>query len=332
VTTVSRALAGYGDVNEATRRLIAQEAQRQGYVPNLQARALQRQLAQTIGLVLPNGGPRFPNPFFEEFVSGIGSEATATGFDLLVSTAAGAESELDVYRRLVAGRRVDGLVLMRTCVHDARVAYLTTTGLPYVVFGRTESASDYVYIDVDGVAGQRALTEHLIGLGHRRIAYITPPLTLMFSRYRLHGYREAMAAARLPVDERLIVEGDLTERNGIDITRHIFEMTGHAHPTAIMTGNDSMAIGAMKAIRECGFQVGPDVAVGGYDDISSAEHLQPGLTTVRQPIFEIGQRLTRMLLEMIAGRRVTPSATLIDPELVIRGSTDPQRLPNEERR
>ncbi|MCC7210083.1 MAG: LacI family DNA-binding transcriptional regulator [Anaerolineae bacterium] len=332
VTTVSRALAGYGDVNEATRRLIMQEAQRQGYVPNQQARALQKQLTQTIGLVLPNGGPRFPNPFFEEFVSGIGSEATAVGFDLLVSTASGAESELDVYRRLVGGRRVDGLVLMRTWVRDARVAYLATTGLPYVVFGRTESADDYVYIDVDGVAGQRALTEHLIALGHRRIAYITPPLTLMFAKYRMQGYHDAMADAGLPLDERLVVEGDLTERDGKDIARRLLQQRDVAPPTAIMTGNDSMAIGAMKAIQECGLRVGEDVAVGGYDDVSSAEHLHPGLTTVRQPIFDIGQRLTRMLLELIAGRQVSARATLMRPELVIRGSTVPERIPDEERR
>ena len=99
-----------------------------------------------------------------------------------------------------------------------------------------------------------------------------------------------------------------------------------------MTGNNSMAIGAMKAIQECGLQVGVDIAVGGYDDISSAEHLHPGLTTVRQPIFDIGQRLTRMLLEMIAGQQVSARATLMRPELVIRGSTDSQRVPDVERR
>ena len=124
----------------------------------------------------------------------------------------------------MGGRRVDGLVLMRTWVRDARVAYLATTGLPYVVFGRTESASDYVYIDVDGVAGQRALTEHLLALGHRRIAYITPPLTLMFSKYRMQGYRDAMAGAGIAIDERLVAEGDLTERDGKDIARRMLQV------------------------------------------------------------------------------------------------------------
>src|SRR5215218_727717 len=162
VTTVSRALGGFDDVSEETRQRITDEAQRQGYEPNLQARLLQGQRSQTVGLVIPAYGPRFSDPFFSEFVAGVGNEAAVAGFDLLLSTHAPTPDEIDVYRRMVAGRRVDGLILARARIDDARIQYLSQTQMPFVVFGRTQSKLDYLYVDVDGVTGQAELTEHFI--------------------------------------------------------------------------------------------------------------------------------------------------------------------------
>jgi LacI family transcriptional regulator len=330
VTTVSRALGGFDDVNEDTRLLIVQEAARQGYQPNLQARLLQGQRSQTVGLIISTQGPRFADPFFSEVVAGIGSQAAAAGFDLLLGTHTPQVDELDAYRRLVTGRRVDGLVLMRVRSRDPRIDYLATTRLPFAAFGRTASSADYLHIDVDGVTGQAAMTQHLIDLGHKRIAYIAAPRDLMFSFYRLQGFRQTMQAARLPVDEALIVEGDLTESSGWALAHEL--LARNPMPTAIMTGNDSMAIGAMKAVHERGMRVGHDVAVGGYDDIPAAALLHPSLTTIHQPIFEIGQRLTQMLLDRIAGRDLASHAILITPELLVRESTDPAQSPNGKRR
>lgn len=330
VTTVSRALGGFDDVNEATRQRIVAEAQRLGYEPNQQARALQQQRTSTIGLILPGGGMRFADPFLGEFIAGIGGAATDAGFDILVSTPNAAQTELAAYKRMVAGRRVDGLVLMRIRSTDPRVEYLTKTHLPFALFGRTTSPSDYLYIDVDGIAGQAALTHHLIEIGHQHIAYITPPRKLTFTTYRLQGFEIAMQQRGVVIEERYVVEGDLTETSGRHIAHHLLDLT--PMPTAIMAGNDSMAIGIMKAIHERGLRVGRDVAVGGYDDIPAASHLHPSLTTIRQPIFEIGKQLTEMLLARIAGEEIAPSAVLITPELFVRESSAPNTQVNGNRR
>lgn len=323
ITTVSRALGGFDDVSEDTRQRILEEARRQGYKPNEQARALQRRRSQTLGLIVPSTGPRFPDPFFSEFVSGVGTAASAAGFDLLLSTHTPLEEELETYRRMVAGRRVDGLILMRARYADERIAYLSQTDMPFVVYGRTTSTDSYLYIDVDGVAGQQAITRHVIELGHQRIAYITAPQNLMFARFRLQGFQQAMQQADLPIDEELIVEGDLTERGGMALARHLLGLP--APPTAILTGNDSMAFGVMSAIQERGLQVGRDIAVGGFDDVPLAEHIHPGLTTIHQPIHEAGQRVTQIILRKISGQSVEDCTALITPELIIRASSGPRR-------
>lgn len=323
ITTVSRALGGFDDVNDHTRQVILQEAERQGYEPNLAARALQTQRSNTVGLITPLDGPRFPNPFFTEFVAGVGHTVGLAHFDLLLSTNVSHGSELDAYRRLIGGRRVDGMIVLRTRVDDERIQYLSRTGTPFVVFGRTENVDEYVFIDVDGEAGQAALTRHFIGLGHRRIAYLAPPSELMFARYRRHGFERAMQEAGLEVDQGLIIDTELTERAGAQAAKHLLDLDDP--PTAIMAGNDQMAFAVMGAVQERGLRVGQDIAVGGFDDVSSAEHIHPGLTTVHQPIFDIAQRCAATLLLLIAGVAITNRATLIEPELVIRASSGPPR-------
>lgn len=321
ITTVSRALAGYDDVNANTRQTIIDEAQRQGYEPNLNARLLQQQRTQTIGLIIPVGGARLPDPFFSEFVAGVSNQASTASYDLLLSTDQNEREEIDHYRRIVSRNRVDGLVLARIRRQDPRIDYLLGTQTPFVVFGRTDHADGYAYIDVDGIEGQAALTEHLISLGHTRIAYISAPSHLMFADYRMRGFERAMQQHNLPIDPALVLTGDLTEISGYERTRQLLKLA--SPPTAVMTGNDLMAFGVMSAIQSQGMRVGHDIAVGGFDDVPSSAHIHPGLTTVRQPIYEIGQQLTEMLLKLIAGQTVTDRAILLKPQLIIRASSDP---------
>lgn len=324
VTTVSRALGGYDDVNEATRRAILDEARKQGYTPNLNARLLQKQRTQTIGLIMPSTSPRLTDPFFNEFVAGIGSGAATAGYDLLLSTDMTDTTEMETYRRLVSRGRVDGMVLVRTRHNDPRIAYLLQTNLPFVVFGRTDATDKFTYIDMDGVAAQRLLTQHFIEYGHRCIAYIAPPAHLMFADYRIQGYRAALETQGIAFEPHLLLAGELTERSGREIAKHLFNLA--QPPTAIMTGNDLMAFGVMRTIQERGLRVGDDVAVGGFDDIPTSEHIHPGLTTIRQPIYETGQRLVTLLVQMMNGDTSPPRAILLEPELIIRASSGSQRV------
>lgn len=320
VTTVSRALADYDDVSPETKALVRRVAAELGYIPNISAQRLRRQRTDTLGLILPTFGPRFSDPFFSELLAGVGNEAAKHGYSLLVATRApGSEEELDAYRQKTQGRRVDGLIVVRTRREDPRIAFLAEQQFPFVAFGRTAQAYDFPYLDEDGELGMRLIVEHLVSRGHRRIAYLAPHPDLMFTSFRLQGFRQAMQTHDLPVEEDLIVYGDLTQRSGYELARQLLER--HNPPTAIAAGNDLMALGAMSAAQERGLKVGADVAVTGFDDIPPAEHSHPPLTTVHQPIYEIGRMACEMLIKILRGETLTDRHLLLQPALVVRAST-----------
>ncbi len=318
VTTVSRALHGYNDVSPETRALIVRVAQEMGYTPNRLAQRLQKQRTDTIGFILPTFGPRFSDPFFSEFLAGIGNAAGEAGYDLLVSTQPPGEKELDAYRQKVMGRQVDGFVVVRTRCHDPRIQYLKEVKAPFVAFGRTEDDLDYPFVDEDGAAGMRMLVEHLLRLGHRRIAYISPPLEFTFARDRLRGVEGALEEAGIPLASEYLVYGDLTQRSGLMRARALLALP--QPPTAIIAGNDLMALGAMSAAQQVGLQVGRDLAIAGFDDIPMAETAHPPLTTVHQPIYKIGRMLTEMLIQIIQGHPPESTQILLRPQLMIRQS------------
>lgn len=328
VTTVSRALTGYDDVAEQTQRFILETAERLGYRPNQVARQLQSQRANTIGIIIPAFGPRFSDPFFSELLTGIGNQAADYQFDLLVSIQAPGPGELDAYRRM-EGRRVDGLIVVRTRQHDPRIQYLSglREPLPFVAFGRSSDADDFPYIDVDGEHGMRLIVQHLVDLGHRRIGYVAPPPDLNFTQQRTTGYRAALETNRLPYDEALVVPGDMTQRGGASAAEALLAMD--PPPTAILAGNDTMAFGVMRAIREHALTVGVDIAVGGFDDVPDAEYVHPPLTTVRQPIYEIGRRICDMLIRILNGDALAETQILLQPELVVRESCGTRLLTGE---
>jgi len=318
ITTVSRALHGYDDVSPATRALIVRVANEMGYTPNLLAQRLQKQRTDTIGFILPTYGPRFSDPFFSEFLAGIGSSATKYGYDILVSTQPPGKKELEVYRKKVAGRQVDGFVVVRTRCHDSRIRYLEESGTPFVAFGRTKGNIEYPYVDEDGVEGMKMLVKHLLSLGHQHIAYISPPLEYTFAHYRLQGVHEALAEAGLHLSDDYLFFGDLSQCSGKIGAQYLLELP--EPPTAIIGGNDLMAFGAISAAQELGMEVGQDVAIAGFDDVPMAEASHPPLTTINQPIYKIGQMVAEMLIKIIRGEALTSRQILLQPELIVRRS------------
>lgn len=321
ITTVSRALNGYNDVNDETKAQIREAAGRLGYHPNATARSLQRQHTDTLGLVIPTPEPRFSDPFFIEFLTGVGNEAGTHGYDLLVSTQAPGPGEIEVYQRFVRGKRVDGLIVVRTRRQDPRIRYLQEQEFPFVAFGRTEARDAFPFVDEDGRAGIAQATQHLIDQGHRRIAFITAGRDLAFAHQRLQGFLETMRRHDIPVDEQLIVEGNLSQRSGRQAAGSLLNLA--EPPTAIMATNDLMALGAMAAIQARGLEVGADVAVTGFDDIPMAEHSHPSLTTVRQPIHRIGELVCRMLIKLIHAEPLEHEQVVLQPTLVVRDSSRP---------
>jgi LacI family transcriptional regulator len=320
VTTVSRALNDYNDVSEATKQIIKRVAQEMGYHPHVIAQSLQSRRTNTVGFIVPATERYLSDPYFLELLAGIGDGAASYAFDLLVSTCKPMDAQEHLaYERMVRGRRVDGIIVARTRRDDERIAYLVSEGFPLIAFGRTNSELDFPYLDIDGEKGIFEAVEHLIGLGHRRIGFITPSMYLMFAEHRLTGYKQALRSNGLEFDVALTIEGNLTQSGGHQRMEQLLDLENP--PTAVVAGNDLMAFGAMEAAQERGLAVGHDIAVIGFDDVPLAAHFHPSLTTVRQPIYDIGKMLSQRLVKIIKGKKLDPHQILLQPELVIRESS-----------
>lgn len=318
VTTVSRALHDYDDVSPETKQLVLSVAAEIGYQPNTLAQRLQKQSSDTIGLIIPTYGPRFSDPFFSELLAGIGNKANYLGFDLLVSTRAPGEKELEAYRHMVQSRKVDGFICVRTRKQDQRIDYLQKINFPFVAFGRVEGSIDFPLVDEDSQYGMRMIANHLIKLGHQKIGCIAPTLELMFAQSRLNGFKAGLAENDVFLEDRCIMIGDLTQRSGYEKASILLELD--APPTAIAACNDLMAFGAIRAAHERGLIVGKDIAITGFDDIPFSEHFHPPLTTVHQPIYQIGGMVCDLLIRKISQKELSPEQIILKPRLVVRQS------------
>jgi DNA-binding LacI/PurR family transcriptional regulator len=320
ITTVSRAMDGYYDVAEETQRLVNQTAQEMGYVPNQAARQLRRQRSDTIGYLLPSDTPHFSDPYVAELVAGLGDQASEHGYDLLVATAQpGSTAEQRAYERWTHGRKVDGLIITRLRLQDWRVQYLLQMGFPFVTKERSDDPGDYPSVEVDGKRWFRLLMEHLIALGHRRIAYIGASAELKIQSDRSTGYRQALEAEGLPLIPELIQTGNLSAESGYQAAQRLLTLPNP--PTAIACVDDMTATGVLHAAHDHGIEVGSDLAVAGFDGILGSEYTQPPLTTVNQPVYQIARRMVELLIHRIHGESPGQQQIFIEPELVIRQST-----------
>lgn len=321
ITTVSRALAGYDDVNEVTRERIRETAQRLGYRPNQIARQLRSQNSNTLGIIFPAPETGLDDDFFSLLLKGITHAAANQHYDVLVSMHLPDEDEMEAYYRIVGGSRVDGMIVARTYRDDPRIEYLKRIGHPFVVAGRTppDHTPDFPFIDADSQQGIHLLVTHFAELGHKNIGLILSPEAVAFTPYRLAGYQEGLEATGLPFDRELVVSGDLSRESGEKAAATL--LNEHPEISAIIACNDMMAIGAYGAVQSHGLVVGKDIAIGGFDDIPLAAHVSPALTTVRQPIYTIGEQLTTQLVQIISNESPDDLHMLIEPNLVVRESS-----------
>ena len=319
VTTVSRALHDFDDVSPETKAEVRSIADELGYMPNIQAQRLQKQRTDTIGFIMPTFGPRFSDPFFSEFLAGIGNQAANMGFDLLVSTCPPGTMELQAYQKNVRSPRVDGFIIVRTRQQDQRIKFLSQMKIPFVAFGRMLGHNDYAYVDEDGEYGMKLITCHLAELGHTRIAYLDAPSHFMFAHYRRQGFLDGLKENQIEFDEELMVTGDMTQRAGFQLASELLVLP--EPPTAIVACNDLMALGAISAAQQLGLEVGKDLAITGFDNIPLAEHCHPPLTTVHQPIYQIGELVCEMLIKQIRAEPLEQKQIILQPSLMVRRSS-----------
>ncbi len=318
VTTVSRALSGCSDVSKTTAELIKSVADQMGYVPNTYAKRLQKQTTDTIGIVVHPASRGYAEPFFSEFLAGIGDKATEYGYDLLVSYAQ-EHNQMDIYHQLVEGRRVDGFILYRTLRNDPRVNYLQSVNFPFALFGQVENFEDYSYIDEDGEYAMQLIVKHLIERGHKRIGCICPSLSLMHAHTRYNGLVKNLLEFGLDLDPEMVREGYFDQGGGYEQAMVLLD---HPNPpTAIVGFNDMIAFGAINAAKTRGLRVGKNFAVTGFDNSMMAPYYRPPLTTISQPIYNIGGQLFQILIKNIKDKTISRTQLLLRPELIVRDSS-----------
>jgi DNA-binding LacI/PurR family transcriptional regulator len=316
--TASRVLRNTSNVSDEARTAVLQAAADLSYTVNRAARSLVTRRSDTLAFVVAEDEHRvFADPYVVGILRGAHAETAQAGLQLLFVIAGNAteRSQFETYAR---GGHIDGALLVSLHGPDELPNRLEQMGVPTVLNGRSFTGDPRVYsVDSDNIGGGRAATTLLAERGARRIATITGPQDMAAGEDRLIGYRQALRGARLEVDARLIATGDFTVEGGVRAMAALLDAAPDLD--AVFAASDLMAHGALQTLAECGRRVPEDVAVVGYDDVRAAELAVPQLTTIRQPIGELGRTMARVLLDRIGGGE--PDRDTVLPIEVIRRDT-----------
>ena len=301
-TTVSRALGGYSDVSESTRKRVSEAAQRMGYQPDPLARRLATGRTDTVGLVFPFQATEFGDHRWGEVVAGLSEGLGEHGMDLSIIPVM-PEKELETYSRVVSGRRVDALIVSWTRVDDARIKLLQKLRFPFLAYGRTASEVPYPWFDFDNEGGARMAVERLVSFGHRRIGLIHGPLEFNFAAQRHAGYLAALESAGIDADPALIIANPLSRIAGYHAMTRLLEQP--SPPTALLVDNNLAGIGALRAIADRGLMPPRDISVIVYDGISPDSPLTYSVTAVTQSTGqESGRFMAKQVIAILGGTPV----------------------------
>jgi len=322
-TTVSRALNGYPEVSEATRARVLEAARRLDYRPNVSARRLATGRAGAIGAVLPTNRNLLVDPHYVEFLAGLGERLAEDEIDIVLTPAKGEEEDA-AYRRLAAGTRVDAVILSSPTIADPRVPLLAGLKLPFVLHGRTVAPVAHAWLDIDNEGGFRHATKHLLDLGHTRIALINGDTRFTYAAHRERGFLDALAARGIATDPKLMGSGAMTDEVGFRLAERF--LAERPRPTALVVSSMMMALGAFRAIRSAGLELGRQVSMIAHDDVFpflNADRMVPAMSTTRSSIRAAGTRVAELAIELLNGRPADTIHELWPVELVVRASTGP---------
>ena len=301
--TVSRVLNQKPDVDPATRERILRIMEEQGFVPSIAASGLAGGRSRLLGALVP----ALTWPLVPELMRGIGEVVGSTSYELILYSINDVNHEKDrsdVIDRIVGTRLAAGLLAVFPGSSAKHLAKLHSRNFPVVLIDDQGIPPEGTpWISVDNRLGAYEATRHLIRLGHRRIAHIQGPLKYRVSHDRYQGYCDALHEAGIAIDPALVLEGDFMPPTGRSCTHAFFDLPSEKHPTAIFAGSDYMAYGAIAAVEQRNMRVPEDIAVVGFDDNPSSAHMEPALTTVRQPIYELGRRAGEILLALVDAPR-----------------------------
>jgi LacI family transcriptional regulator len=317
--TVSRVINNDVHVKQETRERVLKAVQRLGFVANRQARSLAGGKSNSIGVLVPDLG----TGYIGEIIRGIDAELSLKGLDLILYTTHRTASKEANYVANLAKGMVDGLLLVLPRSPADYIGTLTHFNFPFVLIDHQGTGRDCPAVGATNWQGAYNATEYLIKLGHKRIGFITGSMDLSCSEDRLDGYRSALRTHHIPDAPELIYEGTFFQPDGYAGACALLDIDDP--PTAIFASNDVMALGAMDAVRSHGLRVPEDVSVLGFDDIPQAALVRPTLTTVRQPLEQMGRVATQMLLDMLKNPEKEINRVELPTELMARGSTLPPK-------
>jgi LacI family transcriptional regulator len=315
VTTVSHVINNSRTVSDASRQRVLQAMEELDYRPNALARSLRRQQTNTIGMIVPDSA----NPFFAEIARAIEDASFAQNYSVILCNSEGDLEKQRTYTNVLIEKRVAGILFVAAGISTELINDLWRRRVPLVVIDREVPGVEVDTVLTNHAQGGRLATQHLINLGHRRIACISGSSQLSPSSERVTGYRDALKANELALDEDLVVRGDFQYESGYEATHQLLRR--ETPPTAIFACNDLMAVGCISAAAELGYDVPIDLSVVGFDDVRLASFTNPLLTTVAQPKHEISRLATEMLLERIGDPDARPRFARLDTELRLRNST-----------
>lgn len=317
-STVSRVLNEQPYVKKEVRERVLRVIQETGFHPNVAARALASQRSWMLGLVLPRSvSSFFTDPYFPRLTQGIAQACNQYNYTLGLFLVGTPEDEEKIFPRISRKGFLDGVLVQSGQIGDRLIDRLLASNIPLVVAGRPFNPDDVSYIDVDNVAAAYQAVSHLIELGYRRIATINGTTGSTVTMDRKEGYLKALLEHQIPIDKTLIAEGDFTEAGGYRAMQQLLP----ARPQAVFAASDTMALGAMRAVREVGLRVPDDIAFVGFDDLPQAELADPPLTTVHQPIVEFGARAVELLIDLIENGTRPARRVIMETRLIVRASS-----------
>lgn len=311
--TVSRVLRNPETVKEQTRQKVLIAIEKLNYQPNLLARQFRRTETKTVLVVVPT----IINNVFPQMIGGIDFEATKQGYKVLLGNTNKNPHKTEIFINELKQKQVDGMILL-TIPLDEKVITEVAANYPVVLTSDYNDGFNIPTVSIDNISSGREATEHLIKLGHTRIAHISGPLEISISRDRLKGYRQALLQHELELDSLLVQEGDNSFESGYNQMQKLLAID--YPPTAVFAANDLMAMGVVKAAKAQGLKVPEDIAVVGFDNIMFSDIFEPALTTIEQPFFEMGKRSMELLLQQINGEKITKIKHVLSTKLTIRDS------------
>ncbi len=318
--TVSRALAEPDKVAPRTRKRVEKAIKKTGYTTNSLASNFRRRRTRTLVVLVPD----IANPFFSSIIQGIEDVALRQGYRILLGDTQQDREREKAYSALVSQRQADGIICLGMNIpfeYDHRRKSVDPAWPPFAMACEYDGVIPVPTVAIDNRAAAREAVDHLLELGHRDIAVINGPADSPLCRDRKEGFRDALDSAGIMSGSRPVVSGDFSLASGYQAARKL--LARNKPPSALFCANDEMAIGAMKAAREQGFDIPHHLSVVGFDDISFASYCYPPLTTVYQPRSLIGERVMQVMLDILNGNPPSQSRIILPHELVLRESTAP---------